>query len=38
MIKKFVHVVYELDLQLRIYFVLENLDKTLHLRFNSNYM
>ena len=29
-----VYVVYELDQQLRIYFVLENLDKIMHLRFN----
>ena len=34
MFKKFVYVVYELDKQLRIYFVLENLDKIMHLRFN----
>ena len=32
--KKFVYVVYELDYKLRIYFVLENLDKIMHLRFN----
>ena len=30
----FVYVVYELDKQLRIQFVLENLDKIMHLRFN----
>ena len=34
MIEKFVYVVYELDKQLRIYFVLENLHKIIHLRFN----
>ena len=32
--KKFVYVVYELDQQLHIYFVLENLDKIMHLRCN----
>ena len=32
--KKFVYVMYELDQQLRIYFVLENLDKIMQLRFN----
>ena len=34
MIKKFVYIVYKLDQQLCIYFVLENLDKIMHLRFN----
>ena len=34
MIKKFLYAVYELGWQLRIYFVLENLDKIMHLRFN----
>ena len=32
--QKFVYIVYELDEQLRFYFVLENCDKIMHLRFN----
>ena len=32
--KKFVHVVYELDHELHIYFMLQNCDKIMHLRFN----
>ena len=32
--KMFSYIVYELDWQLRIYFVLENLDRKMHLRFD----